>query len=433
MAEGEHTSGEELRLLALRVLKGGSEFTDLLVASGERAVVRRSPLDWEALDDEQGLPAIVPHGRIVEFLSQLFLAAELGAKGSPARTDERDIHAASRRWKQQLHERGSLHAAVTLSHVMTDGTYVGGRFRCTVVKQSMGEAIGLCLRPIKDVPKDVACLGLPLQVSSMVRVAQRGLILVTGPTGMGKSTTLAGMINEINESKCANIVTLEDPVEFIHERKKSIINQRELGLDVESYDAGVKDALRFAPDVIMVGEIRDAETALAVVNAAVSGHLVLASTHACTTAGAIRRMASWLKNETDLANLAACLVGVIAQALVRDARERGKNHLGFEFLHCRDPKMALQVAAAVGDSTGQKIAAFENAVRDGSFESEVQPLMRSLRALVSAGKVDPVAAAAVVPHPEDKEELAKMKTAPAPSSSRDWAGKTASIQSGERK
>ena len=273
----------------------------------------------------------------------------------------------------------------------------------------MGEAIGLVLRPLRSIPKDLQTLGLPIQSSTMLKSATSGLIVVTGPTGSGKSTTLAAMVNEINVTKRANILTIEDPVEFVHERVKSIINQRELGIDVASYEAGVKDALRFVPDVILLGEIRDAATMQAALRAAESGHLVLTTTHAPNTTSAIRKMFSYLDNgQADTQALAASLVGVIAQALVRDISSPGKNHLAYETLNCRDPGVSDVLTASAADSTGQKMIQLETKIRTGQIESAAVPMIHSLRDLVKRGLVERRVAAAVVAHADDKSELLKM-------------------------
>jgi pilus retraction protein PilT len=379
---------------ALDLLTGSEKFTDLHVESGKPAMLRRSAGQWVEACDAAGKPIVVRHERIVEFLNGVFTSGDAAA-------------GAETRWKRELHERGSLHPAVNLSRATAAGDgIISCRVRCTVQKQMMGESIGLVMRPLRSIPKSVESLELPVQVSGMLKSATRGLIVVTGPTGSGKSTTLAAFINEINESKRANILTIEDPVEFVHERIQSIINQRELGIDVSSYEAGVRDALRFVPDVIQIGEIRDAETMLAALRAAISGHLVLTTMHAPTTVDAIRKMIAYLGNsQADAQSLASCLVGVIAQALVPGGEGKGMNHLAFEVLSCRDPKVSDVVGGSVGDTTGQKMTGLENQVRTGELEGIAQPMMTRLMELVERGLVDARSAAAVALHPEDKKKL----------------------------
>lgn len=389
----------------LDLLQGDQQFTDLHIESGQVAMIRLASGNWTEALDRKGQPFVVPHERVIEFLNGVFLGAD-ASESDTGRVAA--MKAATEGWKRQLHVRGSLHPAVNLSRPDGDGM-VSFRLRCTVQKQLMGEAIGLVIRPLRRIPESLQQLGLPVQVSGMLKSAQRGLIVVTGPTGSGKSTTLAAMVNEINVSKRANILTIEDPVEFVHERKRSIINQRELGIDVGSYQEGVHVALRFVTDVILIGEIRDAETMEAALRAAESGHLVLTTTHAPTTVDAIRKMIAFLANQGDVQSLAACLVGVVAQALVPDAKEPGAgNHLAFEWLNCRDSRVSDVVAASAGDSTGQKVAQLEHQVRSGEMNGVATPMIQSLGALLKVGKIETKAALSVAAHPADREALAKL-------------------------
>ncbi len=391
--------------LALDLLTGTKRFTDLHIESGKPAMLRLSAGQWAEALDEDGKPITVDHTMIIDFLDGVFAGEGPGAANAPP---------VPPRWKAKLHENGSLHPAINLSRPTADDGFVTCRVRCTVQKQMMGEAIGLVLRPLREIPKSIEALGLPIQVKAMLRSAERGLIAVTGPTGSGKSTTLAAFVNEINTSKRANILTIEDPVEFVHERAMSIINQRELGIDVASYEAGVRDALRFVPDVILIGEIRDAPTMRAALRAAESGHLVLTTTHAPTTVAAIRKMIAYLDNsQSDIQALASCLVGVIAQALVTDTGGTGANHLAYEVLNCRDSRVADIVASSAADSTGQKMKDLEDKVRTGSLDNAAQPMIDSLRKLVQAGSVEAASAASAALHTDDKANLLKMSAKPA--------------------
>lgn len=215
----------------------------------------------------------VSHQKILAFVSGIFTGKE----------EVRPPQAAPWPWETEFREAGSLHPATVLYTMGDDGTPSTYRVRCTIQRQSMGESIGLVIRALHGVPESIMSLGLPLQVNRMISTSTNGLIVVTGPTGSGKSTSMAAMIEEINSSRSNNILTIEDPIEFEFERKRSIINQRELYVDaMPSFESGVRDALRFVPDVIMVGEIRDEQTMRAVLRAAESGHLVLTSMHAPT-------------------------------------------------------------------------------------------------------------------------------------------------------
>lgn len=411
---------------ALDLLTGKEAFTDLHVESNQPAMIRRSASAWTEALNADGKPMVIPHHRIIEFLNGVFAPPESRAPGAKAAGDGA--------WKRELHERGSLHPAINLVRPTPSGETMC-RVRCTVQKQMMGEAIGLVLRPLRSIPESLEALGLPVQASGMLKSSQRGLVVVTGPTGAGKSTTLAAMINEINASKRANILTIEDPVEFEHPRKKSIINQRELGIDVATYEAGVRDALRFVPDVILIGEIRDAGTMTAALRAAVSGHLVLTTTHAPTTVDAIRKMISYLDgSQADCQSLASCLVAVIAQALVPDAKGSNGNHLAFEFLNCRDSKVSDVVGGSGGDTGGAKLTGLQNQVRKDELSGIATSMKQSLKSLVDAGKVQPKDAAAVVIHPEDKEAFQNMQPisggtlSPVGGEKRNWAGATGAFK-----
>jgi len=150
-------------------------------------------------------------------------------------------------------------------------------------------SIRIVARVIKEEEPTLDDLGMPVEISELLE-SREGLILVTGPTGCGKSTTLAAMINHINAKKSANIITLEDPIEFIFKSKKSIVSQRQLGTDMNSFASGLKHVLRQDPNVIMLGEMRDLETISAAVTIAETGHLVLATLHTYSAAQTIDRI-----------------------------------------------------------------------------------------------------------------------------------------------
>ena len=151
-----------------------------------------------------------------------------------------------------------------------------GRFRVNIFKQRNSDAIAIRVITLKVPTLDK--LNYPSVLKEIVN-KKRGLILVTGPTGSGKSTTLAAMINEINNTRQAHIITLEDPIEYLHKHNKCIINQREIGKDSQSYKNALKAVLREDPDVILIGEMRDLETISIAITAAETGHLVLSTLH----------------------------------------------------------------------------------------------------------------------------------------------------------
>ncbi len=162
-----------------------------------------------------------------------------------------------------------------------------GRVRMNVFRQR--GAIGAALRAIPQKIQSLDELGLPRVAFDVLKIP-KGLILVTGPTGSGKSTTLASMIDFLNENQQGHIVTIEDPIEFVHQHKRSIINQREVGSDTTSFGQALKYVLRQDPDVILIGEMRDVETIQAAINIAETGHLVLATLHTTDAAQSINRI-----------------------------------------------------------------------------------------------------------------------------------------------
>ncbi len=162
-----------------------------------------------------------------------------------------------------------------------------GRFRINVFKQR--GTYGMAIRVIPFRIPTVDELGLPNIIKDLAHIT-RGLVLITGPSGSGKSTTLASIVNQINKERRCHIITLEDPIEYLHEHKRSIVTQREVGIDTDSFSNGLKSALRQDPDVIMVGEMRDLETMATVLTAAETGHLVLSTLHTIGAAKTIDRI-----------------------------------------------------------------------------------------------------------------------------------------------
>ena len=199
-----------------------------------------------------------------------------------------------------------------------------GRFRCNVFRQK--NSFAAVLRLINTVIPAPEKLGLPWSVMDLAK-RKRGLVLVTGPTGSGKSTTLASLINMINENRKEHIITLEDPIEYLHKHKNSIVNQREIGFDTLSFANGIRAALREDPDVILVGEMRDYETISAALTAAETGHLVMSTLHTTGAAQTIDRIIdacpAGMQNQVRT-QLASVLNGVITQCLIPNARGNGR-------------------------------------------------------------------------------------------------------------
>lgn len=191
-----------------------------------------------------------------------------------------------------------------------------GRFRANIYRQRGSLAAAVRLIPV-EVPglKD---LDLPPMVANLA-LRERGLILVTGVTGSGKTTTLAAMIDYINEERKRHILTLEDPIEYLHKHKNSIVNQREIGTDAHSFGEALKSALRQDPDVILVGEMRDLDTIATVLTAAETGHLVMATLHSSSAASSIERIVDVFPPDQQRQiriQLASCLQGIITQQLL---------------------------------------------------------------------------------------------------------------------
>ncbi|MDR1701509.1 MAG: PilT/PilU family type 4a pilus ATPase [Sporomusaceae bacterium] len=190
------------------------------------------------------------------------------------------------------------------------------RFRVNAYRQR--GSIALAIRVIKEKAPELEELG-HLEILKSLANKPHGLVLVTGPAGAGKSTTLAAMLNYINEERCAHIITLEDPIEFWYHHQKSIVNQREIGSDSLSFAAALRAALREDPNIIMVGEMRDAETISTAITAAETGHLVLASLHTGDTTQAVDRIIDSFaphQQQQVRSQLALSLQGIIAQQLV---------------------------------------------------------------------------------------------------------------------
>ncbi|HBM81009.1 MAG: type IV pilus twitching motility protein PilT [Clostridiales bacterium] len=199
-----------------------------------------------------------------------------------------------------------------------------GRFRVNVYRQRGSDA--LALRAVGLKIPTLEELGHPSIVSELT-TRNKGLILVTGPTGSGKSTTLAAMIDEINRSRTAHIITLEDPIEYLHKHGKSIINQREIGHDTKSYANALRAALREDPDVILVGEMRDLETISIAVTAAETGHLVLSTLHTVGASKTIDRIVDVFppyQQQQIKIQLSAVLEGIISQQLIEKADKSGR-------------------------------------------------------------------------------------------------------------
>jgi twitching motility protein PilT len=212
------------------------------------------------------------------------------------------------RCQQELQEKGGSDFAIEF----TDGV----RFRVAIFKQRGN--IGMVLRRIPNQFLSFEQLNMPEAIKRLI-VRPRGLLLVTGPTGSGKTTSLASMINFLNENYDRHIITMEDPIEYYHQHKKSTVNQREIGVDVPDFPEALRRALRMDPDVILVGEMRDLATIHAAIEAAETGHVVFGTLHTSGASSTINRIIDVFPKEQQdqiRTQLATALIGVLSQALL---------------------------------------------------------------------------------------------------------------------
>ena len=271
---------------------------------------------------------------------------------------------------QDTHE---LDSSVTLS---------GLRFRANFYKTIQGPAA--VLRRVESVIPTMDQFDLPPVLYDIIDM-HKGLVLVTGPTGSGKSTTLAAIVNEINKTRTSNIITVEDPVEFIHKDLKSIVSHREVGKQTQTFATALKAALREDPDVILVGEMRDLETVSLALTAAETGHLVFGTLHTSGAPSTINRIIDVFppeQQEQIRAQISTSLKMVVTQRLLKT--RDGAGRVGaFEIMKCTAPIQNLIREAKIH----QIPSIMQTAVRDGMITME-----KSLEELAKSGKIDPGAA-----------------------------------------
>src|SRR5438270_6289032 len=264
------------------------------------------------------------------------------------------------------------------------------RFRVNAFKQR--GHISFAFRVIPKKVPNFEVLNLPAGVRRLAE-EHRGLVLVTGATGSGKTTTLAAMIDHMNRSRQQHIVTIEDPIEILHPDHGCIVNQREIGLDTESFGQALRRALRQDPDVILIGELRDAETAQTALQAAESGHLVLSTLHTIDAAETVARMVEFFppeKQQVIRAIMAGVLRGVVSQRLL--PREGGGRVAAIEAM-----VMNARIAELIREGRADEIP---DAVAEGEYFG-MQTFTQALIQLVLAGSIDREVAANAATHRHD--------------------------------
>ena len=274
-----------------------------------------------------------------------------------------------------------------------------GRFRVNVYKDRSGFAAAL--RTITSKVPTFEELNLP-KICQQVCTKPRGLVLVTGPTGSGKSTTLASMIGWVNENRADHIITIEDPIEYIHQSKRSVVNQRELGSDTHSFDNALRAALREDPDVILIGEMRDLETISLALKAAETGHLVFATLHTSSAAQTVDRIVDVFSPEQQpqiRIQLSNGLVAVFSQTLIPKLNPQGQ---------ITGRIMAMEILVntpAIGNLIREgKTAQIYSAIQTGG-RLGMLTLENSLADLVKKRLIRPEDALAKSSRPEDLEKL----------------------------
>tara|TARA_Y100000748_G_scaffold87233_1_gene72260 strand:- start:157 stop:1170 length:1014 start_codon:yes stop_codon:yes gene_type:complete len=257
-------------------------------------------------------------------------------------------------------------------------TLAGLRFRANFYKTIHGPAA--VLRRVESVIPSMDQFDLPPVLYDIIDM-HKGLVLVTGPTGSGKSTTLAAIVNEINKTRTSNIITVEDPVEFIHKDLKSIVSHREVGKQTQSFASALKAALREDPDVILVGEMRDLETVSLALTAAETGHLVFGTLHTSGAPSTINRIIDVFPPEQQAqirAQISTSLKMVVTQRLLKTKDGQGRCG-AFEVMKCTAPIQNL-----IRESKIHQIPSImQTAVKEGMIT-----MTKSLEELVKAGKID---------------------------------------------
>lgn len=336
----------------VEIIHNAPEATDLHIRSGG-PILTRKPEGYVPFDDE-----VVDDLDISSFLSMKAIAGN--------------------DWNAELHRnKGKLSGAVDMSN--------NRRIRYSVYEAGGKEKqINIILRLIRGEPIPLADLGSP-KILTQFAEKGKGLIIITGPTGSGKTTTMASVIDYINSRRSYHIMTIEDPIEYTHLSKKSVISQREVGVNLPSFADGLEGAMRQRPDVIAVGELLDRETVDTMFRAADSGHLVMATTHGRSAKDVINRLLGFFsKDEREQRRqiLASCLTGIICQALVPSTSKK-------EWVLASE---ALANTAAIASAIAKdELAGIPNLIQQGKSEGMLL-LNDDLSRLVAEKKISSASA-----------------------------------------
>jgi twitching motility protein PilT len=378
--------------------RNGESFTVTATSNGERAVLRFVATDAATpRAPRSATPATTPTHRATDLASLVVTALERGASDviiSEGRTPRvrlagqledadgpataaADIESFLRahltsEGRARFDSTGSVDLACTL-----DGPNGPCRFRVNLFRHHGG--LSLTLRPIRDRIPTLEELELPRSLAALGALVD-GIVLLNGPAGAGKSTTLAAIVDEINRTRAAHVITLEDPIEYVHAAQRSLIHQREVGVHVESFSAGLRAALRESPDVILVGEMRDLETIALALTAAETGHLVLSTLHSGTGAMAVDRIIDVFPDVQQAqvrAQLATVLRAVVTQRLL-PAKVPGTRVPAVEVL-----RTSYAVAAHIREGKTHQLA---TQIQLGQDDGMI-PLERSLVELVRSGRI----------------------------------------------
>ncbi len=397
--------------LVYRSARNNTAFNVTAQSTGERTVLRlvvaalASPSTSKAVRRPASLESLVvaalDRGASDIILSEgrsprLRFAGQLESEDGPVTTAQ-DIetflaaHMTSET-RARFDETGSADLACTL-----DTAEEPRRFRANLFRHQSG--LCLTLRPIRDRIPTLEELGLPRSLAALGTLLD-GLVLLNGPAGSGKSTTLAALVGEINRTRATHVITLEDPIEYLHTPQRSLIHQREVGAHVESFSSGLRAALRESPDVILVGEMRDLETISLALTAAETGHLVLSTLHSGAGAMAIDRIIDVFPDAQQAqvrTQLASVLRAVVTQRLL-PSTEPGGRVPAVEVL-----RTSYAIAAQIRESKTHQLA---TQIQLGQDEGMI-PLERSLVDLVRTGRITRETALAAARSPEELQRWLK--------------------------